>query len=122
MPAPAFVLAVALASAVSAHAGAQTCGEELVDTRDGRRYPTVPIGEQCWMGRNLDHGRALGDPTSARGPGVSKRCYGNDAEKCPVYGGPGASVRRGPATWTTWRAIPPGRGPSRGCGRPSMGG
>jgi len=50
-----------------------SCGESLLDTRDGRRYPTVRIGDQCWTARNA--------------AGVGGRCYGNDPESCRTYGG-----------------------------------
>jgi len=64
-----------------------SCGEPIVDARDGRRYPTVAIGNQCWMARNLDFGREVED-TRPRDPGaVEKTCYGNDPQSCRVYGG-----------------------------------
>jgi hypothetical protein len=29
------------------------CGDTLMDIRVGQQYPTVQIGNQCWMARNL---------------------------------------------------------------------
>lgn len=52
---------------------ALACGEPLVDARDGQRYPTVRIGDQCWTARNA--GAAGG------------ACYGSDPGNCAVYGG-----------------------------------
>jgi uncharacterized protein (TIGR02145 family) len=63
------------------------CGETLVDARDGRRYPTVRIGDQCWTARNLDHGAVVPDAVALDAAPVEKTCYGNDAESCRVYGG-----------------------------------
>jgi uncharacterized protein (TIGR02145 family) len=33
-----------------------TCGNNFTDIRDGKSYPTVQIGTQCWMQTNLDFG------------------------------------------------------------------
>jgi N-sulfoglucosamine sulfohydrolase len=64
-----------------------SCGEPLLDARDGRSYPSVAIGEQCWMGRNLDVGRDVPDGEPRDDEAVEKTCYGNDVEACRVYGG-----------------------------------
>jgi uncharacterized protein (TIGR02145 family) len=66
---------------------ALACGELLVDARDGRRYPTVRIGDQCWMARNLDHGTVVPDGVPRDASAVERSCYGNDPEGCRVYGG-----------------------------------
>jgi uncharacterized protein (TIGR02145 family) len=65
--------------------GAFSCGTAVVDARDGRSYPTVAIGGQCWTARNADHvvpDARPGDPAAG-----AKTCYGNDPECCRVYGG-----------------------------------
>jgi uncharacterized protein (TIGR02145 family) len=64
-----------------------TCGDELVDARDGHSYPTVSIGSQCWLGRSLNHGREVPDGVPADDGAIEKSCYGNDPESCRVYGG-----------------------------------
>jgi len=35
------------------------CGSTLTDIRDGKTYPTVQIGSQCWMQKNLDYGTTI---------------------------------------------------------------
>ncbi|HOV12189.1 MAG TPA: hypothetical protein PLL90_10550, partial [Bacteroidales bacterium] len=35
------------------------CGDTLIDYRDGKKYPTVQIGSQCWIAKNLDVGRQI---------------------------------------------------------------
>lgn len=32
-----------------------TCGDTLIDLRDGKAYPTVQIGTQCWTAKNLEY-------------------------------------------------------------------
>ena len=43
----------------NANFSAFTCGSNLTDIRDGKVYPTVQIGSQCWMQKNLDYGTAI---------------------------------------------------------------
>jgi len=83
---PLVALAVVATPALASPA-AFTCGEELVDTRSARAYPTVPIGDQCWLGRNLDAGREVADGVQSDAGALEKSCYGNDPESCRVYGG-----------------------------------
>jgi uncharacterized protein (TIGR02145 family) len=35
------------------------CGNNLTDIRDGKIYPTVKIGSQCWFAENLNHGNPI---------------------------------------------------------------
>ncbi|MEI6435118.1 MAG: hypothetical protein WCP32_09755 [Bacteroidota bacterium] len=39
------------------------CGNTPNDIRDGKSYPTVLIGTQCWMASNLDFGFTISDLT-----------------------------------------------------------
>ncbi|MCM1029978.1 MAG: SUMF1/EgtB/PvdO family nonheme iron enzyme, partial [Oscillibacter sp.] len=49
----------------------------LTDTRDGKTYPIIKIGEQCWMGKNLNYGVI----------NSTKYCYNNTESNCDQYGG-----------------------------------
>lgn len=65
-----------------------TCGDTLTDQRDGKKYPTVQIGNQCWMAKNLNYGIEINSVTLASDNGViEKYCYGNISSNCDVHGG-----------------------------------
>ncbi len=49
----------------------------LTDIRDGKTYPAVKIGDQCWMGKNLNYGTI----------NSTKYCYNNQESNCDQYGG-----------------------------------
>ena len=66
---------------------ALSCGEPFVDSRDGRRYSTVRIGDQCWMASNLDHGRVVPNGVPRDPSAIERSCYGNDPQSCRAYGG-----------------------------------
>ena len=51
--------ASAMCNVQCANISAFTCGSVLTDIRDGRTYPTVQIGSQCWMQKNLEYGIAI---------------------------------------------------------------
>jgi uncharacterized protein (TIGR02145 family) len=38
-----------------------TCGNNLTDIRDGKSYPTIRIGSQCWFASNLNYGTEIPD-------------------------------------------------------------
>lgn len=70
------------------------CGDTLTDTRDSQQYPTVQIGTQCWMAKNLNIGVMVTDHytgnlhTHCSNNGIiEKYCYYNDPANCAIYGG-----------------------------------
>jgi len=71
-----------------------TCGDTLTDTRDGQQYPTVQIGTQCWMAKNLNVGTMVNSVNTGSSHSdvsnngvIEKYCYDNDPANCAVYGG-----------------------------------
>jgi uncharacterized protein (TIGR02145 family) len=65
----------------------------MTDT-DGNIYPTVQIGNQCWMGKNLNVGRFVMSTKSSLEHSdlsnngiIEKYCLFNSADSCKLYGG-----------------------------------
>lgn len=51
-----------------------TCGDTLLDTRDGNQYSTIEVGDQCWIQENLNYD--IG----------TNWCYNNNTAYCEVFG------------------------------------
>ena len=68
-----------------------SCGDYLLDTREGQTYSTVQIGTQCWMAENLKIGTMItsiaGGQLQTDNGEIEKYCYNNDANICKTYGG-----------------------------------
>ncbi len=65
-----------------------TCGETLVDARDGKNYTTIQIGNQCWMAENLNIGTYIpGSLTQTDNSIIEKYCYDDNTNNCNIYGG-----------------------------------
>jgi len=65
-----------------------TCGSNLVDSRDNQSYPTVLIGSQCWMKKNLNIGTKINlTSNQTNNSTIEKYCYGNTDANCTTYGG-----------------------------------
>ncbi|GAB4321436.1 MAG: hypothetical protein Kow00127_13920 [Bacteroidales bacterium] len=66
----------------------ETCGDNLVDTRDGNSYPTVDINGQCWFAANLNYGSMIYISYSMANNGTpEKYCYNNSETYCDELGG-----------------------------------
>jgi uncharacterized protein (TIGR02145 family) len=65
-----------------------SCGNNLTDIRDNKVYPTVQIGTQCWMRKNLNYGTAIQSATEQTDNCMNEKyCYNDDPSQCNVYGG-----------------------------------
>ena len=65
-----------------------TCGNNLTDIRDGKVYPTVQIGSQCWMALNLNYGTVIASTQDQRDNCISEKyCYNDNPINCTNQGG-----------------------------------
>ena len=68
-----------------------TCGDSLLDVRDGQKYATVLLGEQCWMAENLNIGTMINSTTGGQlqtdNDTIEKYCYNDNDSLCDIYGG-----------------------------------
>lgn len=63
-----------------------TCGEDL--SYAGQEYPTVQIGDQCWMVKSLNVGTMIsGSSEMSAKTEVEKYCYEDQASNCELLGG-----------------------------------
>lgn len=64
----------------------QPCHETPYVDYHGVRYPTIQIGNQCWLSKNLNVGVfTSGELTN--NDTIEKLCYNNDTSNCAIYGG-----------------------------------
>jgi uncharacterized protein (TIGR02145 family) len=65
-----------------------SCGGDLNDVRDGKRYQTASIGGKCWMKENLSYGAILTPSTQPQTDNCisEKYCLPSDPA-CTAYGG-----------------------------------
>ena len=64
------------------------CGQIFTDYRDNQTYPTVLIGTQCWMAKNMNIGTRIDGINNMSNTGtIEKYCNSNLESNCDVYGG-----------------------------------
>jgi len=65
-----------------------TCGNNLTDIRDGKIYPTILIGSQCWMASNLNYGNRVPSTEHQRDNCTAEKfCYNDNPGNCASTGG-----------------------------------
>ena len=61
--------------------------ESFTDTRDGKKYKTVTIGDQVWMAENLNYAyTGIPYKNDSYTSDSTSWCYGNDPAYCAKYG------------------------------------
>lgn len=64
------------------------CGGLFPDLRDNSVYPTIQLGNQCWMTTNLDYGNYIDGSVDPLNNGlVEKYCYEDEEANCEILGG-----------------------------------
>ena len=65
-----------------------SCGNNLTDIRDNKVYPTIQIGTQCWMRKNLNYGIVIYGGTAQTDNCLNEKyCYNDNQANCNTYGG-----------------------------------
>jgi len=64
------------------------CDELLIDDRNEESYTTILIGDQCWMGENLNIGNRVDITVNqSNNSELEKHCYNDLESNCDIYGG-----------------------------------
>lgn len=80
------LILVFLISLLYLSAYAQPAGDPIY--YEGHIYPTIIIGNQCWMTENLNVGTMIPGNTDPANNGIfEKLCYNDDPANCDIYGG-----------------------------------
>jgi uncharacterized protein (TIGR02145 family) len=81
---------------------------------EGKTYPTVQVGTQCWLGKNLNVGTKIDVTKDQTKNGIiEKYCQGGLESNCDIYGGLynwGETVNylNGANNTTNWNPVPTG--------------
>lgn len=103
---------VMLSSATTACTG--TCGQPFTDPRDGKVYPTVLIGTQCWFAKNMNVGNKISIYYDQANNGVlEKWCFNGLESNCDIYGGlyqwsETVQYLNGATNIASWNPVPTG--------------
>ena len=63
------------------------CGNNLIDIRENKPYPTVQIGTQCWMASNLNYGKYISSSLIQVDNCIAEKyCYDDNSANCNNYG------------------------------------
>lgn len=70
------------------------CGGETEISYEGQSYKILPMGNQCWMGRNLNVGNFVSTTVTpyphsdiSNDGNIEKYCYEDSINNCNTYGG-----------------------------------
>jgi uncharacterized protein (TIGR02145 family) len=64
------------------------CPDSITDSRDGKKYALVLIGNQCWMAQNLNTGARIdGTADQTDNSTIEKYCYNDLDSSCDEWGG-----------------------------------
>ena len=65
-----------------------SCGGDLTDVRDGRKYKTVMLSGHCWMKENLAYGKHIEPPGVVQSDNCRAEKYCSPVDTaCTIYGG-----------------------------------
>jgi uncharacterized protein (TIGR02145 family) len=90
------------------------CGMKMTDNRDGKKYNTVKIGQQCWMQESLNAGvKSNGTVEQVNNLVIEKYCYNDLEVNCSMFGGlyqwgEVTGYLNGASNYGSWNPVPTG--------------